>query len=307
MSDNGYIGSSLSGFESKFITIPEFFINNCDDDAGKRLAAYTYFNLRVGLDGKVLFNIEHIVSWCGYVPDHKKGKIDEKFMLILNWFCDIGFISCCEVVDHCNGTNKIREPYTKNLTAILNQKWYKTKTDTERFAILYMDEIIKILDYDCKKRSVSITTSNLLFVFAYLRLHILTRNSKEGEDLEHRLKSPESYYGFYKDISSDTGITAKSLSGIFNILYELELIYMQRVKRRIVENNNLRFVTLPTFFANRYKRLKGKLIYSGEEYYKNEVQNMIQIQSAKFNKLKCTGTKVEDGETNYDIKWLETL
>ena len=102
------------------------------------------------------------------------------------------------------------------------------------FAILYNDEIKKILDYSGD--SVTKSRYNLdvcLLVFAYLRMMIPRRKNEiyvsEIPDHENNFQYrreiyPEAYYAYYNDIASAIGLTRDAVSMAVHILVELGLI-----------------------------------------------------------------------------------
>lgn len=292
--------TSLTSDEKEFIIIPASIIKDTNTDS-KRVAAYTFFWLRAGRDKKVMFTIESLVSWCGFIPNHDKGKINEQFKEVTSWLRDIGYITYPDL-------NNIKQPYTILLTANLHSDWYKSMTDAHRFAMVYLDEINKIMNYNCGHKSKTLTNANILSVFAYLRLKIPIRSVTEGESKERRLDSPEVFYSYYKDISEELGISEKTLSTILRILSkELDLIYIQRIKRKSTKDKDgtTKWITLPTLFCNTYKRLRGKLIYNGSDYYNYEIQNT--LKKINFASIKKVNTKTEDSETDVDIKWLDNI
>ena len=296
---NGII-SSLKDEEKEFIIIPECIIHNISTD-NKCVAAYTFFWLRAGKDKKVMFTIESLVSWCGYIPKKNKGKTNSQFEIIMSGLRDIGYITYPDL-------NNVKQPYTTLLTADLHSDWYKSMTDANYFAMVYLDEINKIMNYDCGNKSKTLTNANILAVFTYLRLRIPIRNAAEGESKERRTNTPEVFYSYYKDISEELGISEKTLSTILRILSkELDLIYIQRIKRKNTKDKDgtTKWITLPTLFCNTYKRLRGKLIYNGSDYYNYEIQN--KLKKINFASIEKVNTKTEDSETDIDIKWLDNI
>ena len=294
------IGSLLTNDEKDFIIIPQNIINNSKID-NKCIAAYIFFWIWSGRNKRAMFTIESLVSWSGYTPDHKKGRIDEQFEKTISWLRDIGYITYSDL-------NNVKQPYTTLLTADLHSDWYKSMTDANYFAMVYLDEINKIMNYDCGNKSKTLTNANILAVFAYLRLRIPIRNATEGESEERRTNTPEVFYSYYKDISEALGISEKTLSVILRILSkELDLIYIQPIKRKSIKDKDgtIKWTTLPTFFCNTYKRLRGKLIYSGSDYYNYEIQN--KLKKINFASIEKVSTKTEDSETDIDTKWLDDI
>lgn len=292
------IGSSLTGDAKEFVTIPESIIINSEMDI-KRVAAYIFFWLWHGKNNKVMHSIESLVIGCGHIPNKHKDKSNYQFWKLMTQLQDIGYIENPNLIE-------LEHSHTVITTTKFCNDWYDSIRNTERFARLYLDEINKIVDYDCSKGSKSVTSSNILLVFAYLRLKIIVRNTTEcSENIESRKKSPEVYYRYYKDICTELGITGKTLSAILKILSkDLGLIYIEHTRKSYEdENGNIKWITYPTLFCNTYKRLQGKLIYDGSNYFLQETKNKINILN--FDNIKKTNAKIEESET--DMNWLELI
>lgn len=263
----------------------------------KRVAAYTFFWVWSGKNNKLMHSVESVVSWCKFVPNYHAGKINDSFIELINQLQSIGYISCNDDISV--------KPHTRIITTQLNNDWYEGIADrNERFARIYLDEIQKIMDYDCGTKSKSLTNSNILLVFAYLRLKIIVRNNIEGETPENIKRSPEVFYGYYKDISSELGINERTLSSIFQILSDLELIHLTHIRKPVVDSNgNQKWITFPTLFCNVYKRLGGFLIYDGKDYYEQETKN--KIKTMNFDGIKKKKAKIE--ETEIDMEWIDLM
>lgn len=289
-------GSLLTGDAKEFVTIPESVIINSEMDA-KRVAVYIFFWLWHGKNNKIMHSIESMVMGCGHIPNKHKGKSNDQFWNLMQQFQNIGYIENSHIpeLEHSHTTITI--------TKFCND-WYDSIRNTERFARLYLDEINRIIDYDCSKGSKSVTNSNILLVFAYLRLKIIVRNTTEcTESIESRKKSPEVFYRYYKDICTELGITGKTLSAILKILSkELGLIYIEHTRKSYEdENGNIQWITYPTLFCNTYKRLQGKVIYSGSDYFLQETRN--KIDGLNFDNIKKVNTKIEEEDSETDVKW----
>lgn len=290
---------NLEGDAREFITIPESIIVNTQMDS-KRVAAYIFFWVWSGKNHKLMHSIESIVSWCGFIPNYHKGKIDDVFLELVNQFQEIGYISCLEDL------SSLSNPYTTMITTQFCVDWYSSIRNTERFARIYLDEINKIMNYDCGKNSKSLNNSNILLVFAYLRLKIIVRNTTESfEDDESRKRSPEVYYRYYKDISNELGISERTLSAIFQILSkDLGLIYMEHTRKSFTDvDGNSKWITFPTLFCNTYKRLGDILVYTGSNYYLKETSNMISTMN--FDGIKKKKASTEENESN--IQWIDLI
>jgi hypothetical protein len=101
---------------------------------------------------------------------------------------------------------------------------------------------------------------------------------------------PDAFDSNITDIAKELGIHKQTLSKIIDVLeWELKLIVTDRAYRIKTENNEFR--TLPTIFANAYKREDKYLLAAGEEYSRTEIElkaeNMKQhYQDYKIDKSK---------------------
>ena len=166
------------------------------------------------------------------------------------------------------------------------------------FAVLYLDEIEKIMNYK-KSNSKDSTLNNttILLVFSFLRHKIRRRpnelkpEERNSEGIEsRRYRLPDAYGDNISNIADETGISSKTLSKIIDILEEdLMLIVTDRAYR--VKNEDNEFRTLPTIFANTYKREDKYLLDTGDNYSRTEIElkaeNMKQhYQGYKIDKKK---------------------
>ena len=146
----------------------------------------------------------------------------------------------------------------------------------------------------------SIDNTIMLLVFAYFRNKIMRRPNelKPEERTFDNIKSrrerlPEAISGNITSIANELGIHKQTLSKIIDVLeYELQLIVTDRAYR--IKNDIGEFRTLPTIFANAYKREDKYSLVVGEKYGRTEIelkaQNMRQrYQDYKIDKRKRTG------------------
>ena len=190
----------------------------------------------------------------------------------------------------------------------------KCKVDTgycynecsDGFAVLYLDELEKIMNY--KKENLKDSTLNnstMLLTFAYFRNKIRRRpnelkpEERTAEGIQKRRERiPDAYGSNINDIADEIGISSKTLSKIIDILeYELELIVTDRPYR--IKNENDEFRTPPTIFANSYKREDKYLLATGEGYSRNEIKlkakNMKKYYKGyEIDKRKRKGVNVDE-------------
>lgn len=147
------------------------------------------------------------------------------------------------------------------------------------YAVVYLDELDKIMAY--KKENIKdgfLNNTTILLTFAYLRNKIRRRpNELKPEErtsdgiMNRKQRLPDAYSSNISDIADEIGVSSKTLSKIIDILeYELKLIVTDRAYR--VKNENDEFRTLPTIFANAYKREDKYLLDTGDEYSRKEIE-----------------------------------
>lgn len=247
----------LEGSASKYIYVPLSVITDTKLDI-RRVGVFSYLRIHCGLNNIINFTIPDIVEWCGGKPDRRANGSNDKILYAL---------------DSLNN-----EGYLTYLTEKSKSFYMKCKFDTEHyfaqcyngFSAIYLDEIETIMNYQ-KKNSKDSTVNNfiILLVFAYLRHKINRRPNelKPEERCSDNIKSrrerlPEAYSGNIIDMANELGVSSKTLSKIIDILEcELHLIVTDRAYR--IKNEDNEFRTLPTIFANTYKREYSYLLNTG--------------------------------------------
>ena len=194
--------------------------------------------------------------------------------------------------------------YLTYLTEPNSSSYMKCKIDidycynkcSEGYAVLYLDELEKIMSYK-NLQGNSISNTIILLVFAYLRNKIKRRpNELKPEERttenikERQQRLPDAYDSNITNIAKEIGIHKQTLSKVIDILEdELKLIVTDRAYR--IKNEDGEFRTLPTIFANAYKREDKYLLAAGDEYSRTEIElkaeNMKQqYQDYKIDKRK---------------------
>lgn len=280
-----YSRIQLEGSESKYIYVPLSVITDTKLDT-RRVAAFSYLRIHCGLNNVVNFTVPDIVEWCGGKPDRRTNGTNDKVLCVLDALNDGGYLTYL--------TEQSRSSYMKCKFDI--NYYYDECTDG--FAAIYLDEIEKIMSYK-KANSKDGTLNNtiILLVFAILRHRIRRRPNelKPEERYPTNIKSrrerlPDAYSGNIIDMANEIGISSKTFSKIIDILeYELHLIVTDRAYR--VKNEDDEFRTLPTIFANAYKREYNYLLDTGNDYSRTEIElkaeNMKQhYQGYKIDKKK---------------------
>ena len=161
------------------------------------------------------------------------------------------------------------------------------------YAVIYLDELKKIIDYK-NLQSNSISNVLLLLVFAYFRYKIRRRPNElkpEERTLENiklrQQRLPDAYDSNITAIAEEIGIHRQTLSKVIDILeYELKLIVTDRAYR--IKNNDGEFRTLPTIFANTYKREDKYLLNTGDDYGRIEIK--LKVDNIKQH---CQNYKID--------------
>ena len=275
----------LEEFESKYIYIPMSIITNTSLDI-RRVSIFSYLRIHCGLNNVIGFSIPDMVEWCGGKPDRRANGSNDKMLLALDALSDEGYLSYM--------TDKSRSSYMKCKFNI--NHYYESCSNG--YAVIYLDELEKIMNY--KKENLKDSTLNnttILLVFTYFRNKIRRRpnelfpEERTSDGIVKRKKRlPDAYSNNINSIADELNISSKTLSKIVDILeLELNLIVTDRAYRVKTEDNEFR--TLPTIFANSYKREDKYLLAAGEEYSRAEIElkaeNMKQLyQNYKIDKRK---------------------
>jgi DNA-binding ferritin-like protein (Dps family) len=288
-----YARTQLSDVESKYIYIPLSVIVDKELDI-KRVSVFSYLRIHCGLNDLIGFSIPDMVEWCGMKPNKREGKANDKFLSIVDDLKDRGYLT------YLTETSKIQ--------------YIKCKFDVEHYynqcsngyAVVYLDELQKIMDYK-NLQGNSINNAALLLVFSYFRNKIRRRpNELKPEERtfdgikQRRKRLPDAFDSNITDISKELGMHKQTVSKMIDILeQDLKLIVTDRAYR--VKNEDKEFRTLPTIFANAYKREDKYLLSTGENYSRNEIEikaeNMKQqYQDYRIDKRKRKNIAKERGD-----------
>ena len=292
-----YAKTLLTDLESKYIYIPLSVIVDKELDV-KRLGVFSYFRIHCGLNDIIGFTVPDLVEWCGMKPNKREGKTNDKFLSVIDGLNAGGYLTYL--------TEKSKSSYMK---CKLNMEYYYDKC-SDGFAVVYLDELQKIMNYK-NLQGNSISNATILLVFSYLRNKIKRRpnelkpEERTPEGIQKRKERiPDAFDSSITEIAKELGIHKQTLSKIIDILeWELELIVTDRAYRIKIENNEFR--TLPTIFANAYKREDRYLLAAGDEYSRTEIElkaeNMKQhYQDYKIDKRKRKQNIKGKEKNNYE-------
>ena len=273
----------LTGLAAKYIKIPMSLILDDEIDA-RRVAIFSYLRCRCGIDGIVGFSVPSIVTWCGNKLRKGIDGTNNKFLDVIDALNDRGYLTY------------LTEP-SKSSYMECEFDLEKYNDETKRFALVYLDEIHKILKYKNKNsKDTRLTNTTILLVFAYLRGWIYRRpnemkyeernidgNNNHTYDVNtRRHKHPEAYNDTFKNISIELGISEPTLVKAVNILEEdLGLIVTDTLYR--LKNAKGEHRTPHTIFANAYKRERENLLAAGESYSRAETEAKLEKMKKDLN------------------------
>lgn len=268
-----YATTELEGVAGHYYVIPASIV--LDAKMGKKRASiYSYFSVRKGLDNRLSFSINAIVDWLRKKPNRNQKGINTAIRETIAILVKDGYLEMREQAQH-----------TQFVNAVFNKQKLDDACEHDRFAVIYIDELEKILSYSPEKsKDTYFNTDIILLVFAYLRMKIYRRRNRlfpeeinidnkndQKYDIEQRrLRSPDAYDCYYKDIAEDLGISARAVSKATVVLDQLELIYAEELPRVLFDTQ---WTTDHTVFCNMYKREGSQLLTWGESYYLDEVAN----------------------------------
>lgn len=266
ISDNKYeyAKTLLVDSASKYIYIPLSLILDNELDT-KRIGVFSYLRVHCGLNDTIGFTISDMVEWNGMKPNRGADKTNGKFLSIVDDLCNRGYLTYL--------TEQNRTSYMK---CKFNMEFYYDRC-SEGYAVIYLDELEKIMDYK-NLQGNSISNAIILLVFAYFRYKIKRRPNElkpEERTLENiklrRQRLPDAFDSNISIIAEEIGIHKQTLSKAIDVLEdELNLIVTDRAYR--VKNENSEFRTLPTIFANAYKREDKYLLAVGDDYSRSEIE-----------------------------------
>ncbi len=260
--------AELTGNAAIYFRVPKSVITDTNL-LNIRLAIFAYLSIYRGLNNRVCFSIPLFLKWAGYKNDSHSGGINDKVISTLDEFNKLGYVA------YING-----KPHTR--TACFEMEFNTNKVNDvcfeESFAILYWDEVERIMKYsNTNTQDKYLNRNTILLVFAFLRQAIFRvpnklkpeERSSEGV-AARRERCIEAYNGSYKDISESIGLSKRTVSLAVKILVQLKLIAVAEAYH--TTNENGQYITPYLIFANMEKREGKQLLVSGEDYAVNEIR-----------------------------------
>lgn len=262
----------LDDIRGSYFSMPAGIIFDNGNET-KLTASFSFFAVSRGLNYKAMFSLNGMVEWSGKKPTRNVGGTNHKFSCAINKLEDMGYISL-------NG----KASNVACCTADINMEKIRRECDEDGYALIWVDELDKILHWenkDCKDSFVNADV--LLKVFAYLRMMIPRRPNKmhgweinvdnkndPNLDIEsRRMRMPEAYSAYYCDIAEDLDMSERVVSKSIDCLEDMGLMHSEALPRIKV---NGKWNTNQTVFCNAYKREGRYLLANGKEYWRKEIE-----------------------------------
>jgi len=256
------------------IKIPREIIYD-KDISDKRVIIFSYICSRRALDDTVAFSISELCHWSHLKPNYHDGKINHKYLEVLELFSHCGYF------ESCPDFKKLAKE-KKNSTDYYNIKINIEKFDIpDNFGIIYFDELAKILNFKEELKDVKVndeeidltrmSSSYILLLLSYLRVN-MNRNQDK----------PLCCYRLYQKITEDIGLSERYISRIVEILDVMNIIKYQEGKRIRYkkEEDKYGFLTTPKVFVD-YRHFvkdeKGNQNIDNSYDYKTEIQKQLYI------------------------------
>lgn len=236
----------------------------------KRVIVYSYLCCRRALDDSVGFSISEIVEWTKLKPNYHEGKINHKYLDVLELLSHYGYFVECPDFENLK---KIKGNSTEYQKIQLRIEKFDIQ---DHFGIIYFDELQRILNFkeELKDKGVDLTrmsSSYILLLLSYLRVNMGRQSDK-----------PKCCYRLYQKISEDIGLSERYISRIVEILNVMKIIAHQEGKRTRYSKSDgsFGFNTAPKVFADYRKFIRdehGNTKLDDNYDFKSEIQKQMII------------------------------
>lgn len=266
-----------------YVKIPREIIYN-KELGDKRVIIFSYLCSRRALDDTVAFSISELCHWSHLKPNYHDGKINHKYLEVLNLFSHYGYFE-----SYPDFEKLAKEK--KNSTDYYNIKINTEKFDIpDNFGIIYFDELKKILNFKEELKGVRVndreidlyrmSSAYILLLLSYLRVN-MNRN----------LDKPLCCYRLYQKITEDIGLSERYISRIVELLDVMNVIKYQEGKRIRYkkQEDKYGFLTAPKVFADYrhyVKDEKGNQIIDANYDYKDEIKKQLVILDKNQKQMK---------------------
>lgn len=209
------------------------------------------------------------MKWTGLLPNYHKGKINEKYLDVLELLSHYGYFEFCPDFQKLKTIGNSNEYYKVQLNIA------KFDTPDDGFGIIYFDELKKIINFKKELKNKDIDTSRLSAAYILLLLAYIRVNIRKNTD------QPQCCFRLYKTISEDIGLSERYITRIVEILDVMNIIKFAECKReRYQKDGEYKFLTTPKIFANYRRFIKdsnGNIILDNTYDYQLEIKKQIII------------------------------
>lgn len=270
--------TELDSISGNYFVVPASIILDTGIN-DKRVTIFSFFSTRRGLDCCLSFTVNTIIRWLGKKPNRNTNGINNKIIQTISYLSQNKYLTLYD--------DLISASY--EVDAMFNLSKVTEECNRERFAVIYLDELKKILSYqNPNTKDTYLNSDIILLVFAYLRMKIYRRrnellpeefnlNNKNSHDYDIKSRkriSPDAYNCFYLDMAKELGISARAVSKAVDILNNIGFIYSEALPRiKYNDGEKEKWRTDHTIFCNTYKREGNYLLADGEDYYLTEIEN----------------------------------
>lgn len=234
------------------------------------MIVYSYLCCRRALDDTVAFSIPELVKWTGLIPNYHKGKINEKYLDVLELLSHYGYFESFPDFQKLKAIGNSNEYHKAQLNIA------KFDVPEDGFGIIYFDELQKIINFQKELENKNIDTSRLSSAYILLILAYIRVNIRKNTD------QPQCCYRLYKTISEDIGVSERYVTRIVEVLDVMNIIKFAECKRERYKDGDGKygFLTTPKIFTNyrRFKKDGNNNITLDKEYdYQSEIQRQMII------------------------------
>lgn len=235
----------------------------------KRVIVYSFLCCHRALNDSVGFSVPELVKWTGLIPNYHKGKINEKYLDVLELLSHYGYFESYPNFEKLKSIGNSNEYYK----AQLNIKKFDI---LKEFGIIYFDELKKIINFKEELKKENIDTSRLSASYILLLLAYIRANLNRSVD------KPRCCFRLYKTISEHIGISERYITRIVEILDVMNIIKFAECKRGRYkkDDGSFGFITTSKIFAD-YRKFKkdnnGNVFLDNEYNYKSEIEKQIAI------------------------------
>ena len=263
----------LEGSSKNYFRVPDDVILSNDTDK-LRIALFLYLHIHKGINDIVNFSVPLFLKWAGYKTDRRMGGMNDKVLYAMDYLHDLGYVHYIDKIPTRASCVEIK--FDTNLV-------HETCCSGMRFAIVYLDEIERILNFKNENaKDTQLNSLSVLLVFVYLRRSIYRRTNNvlpeertEERIIDRRNRLPEAFNAMYIDIANEIGLSARLIERAVNVLQKMVLIVVGTPNR--IQLLNGEFRTPDSIFANYEKRDGENLLAYGMEYAKQEIKQKAKL------------------------------